>query len=633
MRILCLTFLLCFIALAAAQELAVEISLARERIYYGEQVQLKIEINGGDAGSTVDITPLAGEFTVEAAGSQSQNRTFIQIINGVEQRSEFRGHLFAYLLSPKKAGFFDIGPLTVTVQGKPVQSNAVTLEVVGIGKQDLAFLKITTSQTEYFIGEKFSVTLEVYLKKLGGSLGSYDPITPRSPLALKIPWLDGLEGLDSPPLQDLVKPYLTRPGLAGFHINDIATRSDNLFSMFDEPSRAVFNLPRTEAKTQNPAGGEGTYWCYKLPVSLCARKVDIYTFGPALLKGVVVWQRTTDAKPEGKEMVSAADALTIHVSDAPLAGRPSSFCGAVGNFSVRVEILPAEVYVGDPLTLVWHVEGEGFWDNIMPPKLAEYAELKPYFTVYADKVTSEQKAGEKTFRYALRARSPEIKEIPALPFAYFDPRTRRYVIAHSRPIPLVVKSTETVKPGEIVSATPAAQATSQEILQKQSRGIFANYTKPDALISMPLGWQIWHIVLLISWPLLYGLVAAGLYYQRRWGSDIVHQRQSRAWKRAQQRIAAAAVNDIVEFYAALRAALLGEVADLYNLPEESLVPAEAVGHLRRQNIDDSLVREISSFLEQCEAAQYGAQAAGHVASLEEERKKAMLLGEKIRSCK
>lgn len=616
-------------SMGACQDLAVEISLHPERIYYGEQAQLKIEVNGGDASASVDLAKLGEDFTVEDAGSQSQNRTFIHIVNGEERRSEFRGHLFAYTLSPKKAGKFVIGPLNVVCQGKRALSNRVTLEVIGMDRQDLAFLRIvsgTGEDRECFLGENFTVTIEVYLKKLDGSYADYDPIAPRSPLSLKIPWLSGIEGVESPSLQEVVRPYLARQGKAGFHINDIATRSDSMFSMFDEPTRAVFALPRRQVKTMNPAGSEGVYWCYTLPLTMRARKTGSYTFGPALLKGMAVRQSSSDAQPEGKEIVCFAESLVIQVKDAPLAGRPSSFCGGVGQFSVRAEAVPKELYVGDPLTLALHVDGEGFWDNLLPPKIGQYPELAEHFTVYDDKVTSEQRAQGKTFRYALRVRTATVREIPPLPFAYFDPKTRRYVVIHTPSLPLSVKAAPTLNSGEVISGAPTASAN-QETLQKQSRGIMANYTKDDILVAQEIGWQAWHIAVLAGWPLLYLLSASWIYYRRRMGSDPVYRRRSRAWKLAQQRIAAAGGDELAT-YAAWRAAILGEVADLYNLPAESLVPAEALEHMRHRQVSDDLLRETADFLELCEAMQYGLHAS-QGATLDETRQKVLALGEKI----
>src|SRR5690606_12056315 len=73
--------------------------------------------------------------------------------------------------------------------------------------------------------------------------------------------------------------------------------------------------------------------------------------------------------PEGHELTT--DSLRLVVLPLPEEGRPASFTGAVGRYSIRARIEPAEVPAGEAAALVVDVAGEGNIKGLPPPTLPE----------------------------------------------------------------------------------------------------------------------------------------------------------------------------------------------------------------------------------------------------------------------
>lgn len=59
----------------------------------------------------------------------------------------------------------------------------------------------------------------------------------------------------------------------------------------------------------------------------------------------------------------------------PLDGRPDSFIGAIGSFTVVSELSPTTARVGDPLTLAITLKGKGLLSDAQPPRLDSVAEI------------------------------------------------------------------------------------------------------------------------------------------------------------------------------------------------------------------------------------------------------------------
>ncbi len=131
-----------------------------------------------------------------------------------------------------------------------------------------------------------------------------------------------------------------------------------------------------------------------------------------------------------KQEVVAGAALTLRVLPLPDEGRPPEFNGAVGRFTVSAKASRTSLAVGDPLTLWLKIKGDG---NVQGPDL-ELPGFHRLGIVHKDLVGYQADCH-------LKLLSADVKEIPAIPFAFFDPGPPAgYRVVHTDPIPLEVRA-------------------------------------------------------------------------------------------------------------------------------------------------------------------------------------------------
>jgi hypothetical protein len=147
---------------------------------------------------------------------------------------------------------------------------------------------------------------------------------------------------------------------------------------------------------------------------------------------------------------------TLLVRALPEEGRPVEFTGAVGHgFEVHAEATPRSLEVGAVLELVLRIEGEGDLGLFDPPPLNG---LSGAFHVYGS--IDEKGATRRTITYDVAPLHAAVTEVPAIAFAWFDPRDPAgYRTVRSAPIPLTVADTgrsAQPEPPPAASSSPAA---------------------------------------------------------------------------------------------------------------------------------------------------------------------------------
>lgn len=155
-----------------------------------------------------------------------------------------------------------------------------------------------------------------------------------------------------------------------------------------------------------------TTFGFDVNVSLRGKEEEDFFGGTGIIFGAAF-------RPEQKILNTNA---TVEVLPLPEEGRPISFSGAIGNFSVKQEVSEREISVGDPITYRITVEGEGNFDRMLAPDLhldKNWA-VRPINNdpVYTDGLGFK---GKRVFEYVLVPRSNQIREIPSVAFSYFIP--------------------------------------------------------------------------------------------------------------------------------------------------------------------------------------------------------------------
>lgn len=134
---------------------------------------------------------------------------------------------------------------------------------------------------------------------------------------------------------------------------------------------------------------------------------------------------------------SRNDPVLIDVMPLPSAGRPASFSGGVGSFSVVSAVDKYEVRANDAVTLTVKVEGKGNLASIGEPKAEWPSGLELYDS--KGKVNSVKGgAGSKIFEFVLVPRTPGNLVLPSLEFTYFDPAKKDFVTIRTDPMTIHV---------------------------------------------------------------------------------------------------------------------------------------------------------------------------------------------------
>ncbi len=133
-----------------------------------------------------------------------------------------------------------------------------------------------------------------------------------------------------------------------------------------------------------------------------------------------------------------SDPIVIESIPLPIAGRPDSFTGGVGDFSVSASVSSAEVRANEPLTLTLQVAGQGNLAAIAAPQVKWPAELELYDTQI--KVKAEKGGrGEKTFEFLIIPRKPGHFKLPSIDLGFFDPGAKSYVTRTTPGFEITVK--------------------------------------------------------------------------------------------------------------------------------------------------------------------------------------------------
>jgi hypothetical protein len=422
-------------------------------------------------------------------GEQPSQSTQIQMGGG----GSFMRHTYSwtYQLAPLQKGKLTIGPASVRVDGRPLSTDKVTVNVVEAGQApappqqrqrmprgipgfpgsnfffpDLEpeeepepppppaaagsgisagrrnFLRVVPSKTKAFEGEQITVEWSLYLS---GQQSNYAPS--------KEPRTDGfwVEDLDVPNQggrlslsQQMVdgRVYLTGPLLR----------------------KALFGL-----------------------------KPGKYTVTP--LEADISRANFFGATVQSEHLKT--DPLTFEILPLP-PGAPAGFdTSAVGQFRLAAAIDRDHVQTGDAITLKLTLEGDGNLNKIPLPTLQPF----PGWKIYDPKVSVELRrrdhiSGSKTAEYLLLPEQPGETTIPSFAFSYFNPQKNSYATLRTEPIRVWVTGEARPQSAPAVSRAPSTPA-GENLLAPEVRPI-----RNRAALRRDLG------TLLYRSPVMLGIVLA-----------------------------------------------------------------------------------------------------------------------------
>lgn len=419
--------LLCVISMHFAQaiiaeEPSVSANVDKQTANQDEEIALTIKVSDVKGNIAAPKLPNFSGFDTFYAGRSSH----FAFING---RSSSTVE-FSYILVPKAAGVFTLDPIDLNVNGKTYRTDPIQIEVLG--------------------------------KRSSSSVPSIPPARnlpgqSAAPPVATLPQHSSDEGM---PLEAGDSNIFLRvnPSKRTVYSNEqvvltysLLTRYDTRYEGFEkEPETSgfwveEFPVERDLGKQTETINGRKYVRADIRKTALFPTAAGEYVIKPGSVKASVqIEQRPTSFLDEffndsffsnagvfarRVDKILTAQPITIIVKPLPAEGKPKNFSGVVGDFRMSSEVDKLEIKQNEPVTYRLTIEGEGNIETLAHPPIPELPEVKVYDT---DTKTEFFKSdytisGKKKFEIAFIPKRSGILVIPALEFAFFNPRLERYV--------------------------------------------------------------------------------------------------------------------------------------------------------------------------------------------------------------
>jgi hypothetical protein len=454
-RLFLASALLAALAARGLGAVTIKSSIDPPQVDVGDEVSITYTATGGDVQDFQ--LPAIDGLTPEGASTSAQF-----VMNGFSVTQSF-SHTF--LLVPNHAGNVIIPAIDLhTPDGKVIRTLAMTLHVVGAASAPSAQVpqNVSPANPEDATGgpvvmpppgaddgsqqqqpntiQNGSTSVPVPTDPDGQPARVFDVITPLTTTAYvgeSVPLrIESYIRVDAQAQQDslptligsdfLMNNLSLRPSEEGVNVGNIEYIRDSWVTAISAPKAGDFPLQATR----------DTYWSKSAPP--IANDPFGSLFGhPAQLMH--------------KDILS--NKLTMHILPLPDQGRPPGFTGAIGKFQISGNAVPANVNVGEPVTLRFTITGEGNFDYVHAPALTASPVWKAYNatskTTYQDESNTQ---AMKIFEQPIIPQKNGVLPLPSASFSFFDPDTKQYVT-----VPIELPSVRVT--GEMPATAPAVTSS------------------------------------------------------------------------------------------------------------------------------------------------------------------------------
>lgn len=453
----CLTLLvICGSAIAAfAQEFRFSTNVNANNIALDEMVQVQFMLENPENLSAFNPPEFKG-FEVIQGPSQMQGSSYV---NG--KMSNYVA--FIYILRPKQAGSFTIPGASARVDGRLVRSNPVNIEVSKGGAGAIAppqqpqqppqsqgrgrlnadpsilrsgedikeklrknlFVKVDVDKTTVYEGQQLTATYKLYTR------------LPTNSSVTKVPAFKGFSARD---IELPNPPQAYEETVNGVVYKVFIIRKTLLFPMQSgqleldpaEVDNQVHLVKMQRGKRRNPFADDPFF-----RDAFGSSPFDDSFFDDAF------------GNPEYEVVPYKIQSPVVKVTVKPLPaeGRPASFNGAVGNFSMTAVADKKELSTDDALTLKVTISGQGNVNLLNAPPLNVPGAFEKYDPTVSDNIekNSNPLSGSRQFQYVLMPQEKGDHELPPVEFSYFDPQANAYKTLQSAAFPLHVTAGKQVK--------------------------------------------------------------------------------------------------------------------------------------------------------------------------------------------
>ncbi|MBI5416075.1 MAG: protein BatD [Candidatus Omnitrophica bacterium] len=559
-----------------AQDIRFTAEVDQTKIALGSSAQLTLTVEGSQDVQTPAVSSVDG-LDIRYLGPATR----VSIVNGQYSTSKS----FMYSIVPLKVGRFTIPSLTIDIAGKTYSSEPVTMDVVDAAGAVAGPTPQGQSagQPEETAGLEDRIFLALKVPK--------DKVYLNEPLPVKI-----LLFIADVQVADVRFPELSQPGI------EVAKTPQP--QQYDQVINGVrYHIAEFDTTVYPTRVGELTLGPAKLECNLVVRTSS--AAGRSPLGGGLFNDDFFNSffdRYEKRPLALQSKTTALTVLPLPEEGKPADFTGAVGQFHFDATAGPAEVNVGDPITIKMNLSGKGNIKAAGPPA---YTQLDR-FKVYDPQIKEED--GTKKLEQVLIPESDQLTQIPAVQFSYFDPSLGRYQTIPFGPFPITVhqppaggQALKVVAGESLPGQTLRPEVLGQDIVFiKESPGEFYSigkrfYTSPWFFIVVLILFGVWFFLFLM--------------YQRthKLETDIVYARRLRAPREARRGLNEArhllGLKNTLKFYDIVFKTWQAYLGNKLHLsPGE--VTRETVQVKLAGRLDERRMEEIRKVFEECDAVRY-----------------------------
>lgn len=574
---LILLFLVTVFALNAQDDVSFKV-ICKKQVAVGEQFQVSYELTGD--GSNFEA-PNFTNFEIVGGPFSSQSSS-VQIINGSVTKSTT--HTYSFYLRAIKEGNFTIPAATITVNKKKIKSTTGDITVVkdnsvvtdgssstgstGSGAKEV-FLEASPNKKTVYLGEQITLVYKIYYT------------IPISQLTIS-----------------------KAPSYSGFWMKDITDNNGTLQQSSIVKNGTEYHVATIQEIVLIPQK-TGTLTIDPLDISCIAqiRQENRQSRGYDPFDnffGDIMGTSYTNVKKEIK-----SQPIDIEVKALPSQDKPSSFKGAVGQFTFTSNIDKTEMKSNDAFTVTYSVSGNGNIELLELPKPS----FPPDFEPYDPKITTNTKhnsygiSGNKKAEHVVIPRVSGDFTINPVEFSYFDPAKNRYVTLKSDAYELHVERSANEGGSNIIYA--GGQESIKVVGSDINHIMLDGKLKKDStlLFASPL----YFIIILLMFA---AFVAVFIIYKRinKFNKNQVLVRNKKATKIARKRLQNAynylKIKDSSHFYEELSQALWGYISDKLNISRSQLSMDTVKEMMSGKNMPEDIVNQFIDLLNNCEYARF-----------------------------
>lgn len=561
------------VALAAAisiamPSLATEVTfqfMAREA-WVGAPVTVEIAVDGTGRIGSPSLPEIDGASIRLLPGERSSS--FTQIVNGRMTTRQTR--TFVVEIRPLREGAITVPPIEIEADGRLFRSDPTTILARRSEVGDLLQAIVAAEPSQVYLGESTLATLRIVIR----------PFTdPDLGLTLSESEMWSLVDLDA-----------SEFGAFAGSLRELASQRRRPWGREIEVEGRTYYQYDLTARVQPMRAG---------PPDLGDLRIGM-RYPTSLRAGRDFFGRVEYSLGGTRPISTVPQVEPIEVRPLPEEGRPASFTGAVGEFSIEATATPTQVSVGDPITLSIRITDRSRerqqLELLAAPPIASQPELASGFRIPPDPLAGVVEGRTKTFTATLRPKDEAVREIPPIAFSWFDPVAGRYRTASTAPIPLEVRATASLDLSEVLgAATPRVAEPAPQL----ERGLLPNASLDATTLrheGVTPDWR-WLLVAVLP-PLAAAALLLALRRSRFLAANPAVARANRARRTALRRLSGADAD-------AIATALCGFVADGSLAADRSLTSREAIAELERCGVPEAIRDSFAKIVRECERSRFG----------------------------